>query len=98
MPAILADSNGNDDCGFDSTVGSDDDIWHVLSAFDKHGSYVNTIAEPEQSFDSLVAVMAAGDEPSILSRNKSGETLKADPNKFCVTYVTEKTPLNAKRN
>lgn len=44
LPAILADNTGSDGYGFDSAVGSDDDSWHVLNAFDKHGSYVNTIA------------------------------------------------------
>ncbi|WP_440464317.1 hypothetical protein [Psychrobacter sp. ASPA161_6] len=44
LPAILANSTGSDGYSFDSAVGSDDDSWHVLNAFDKHGSYVNTIA------------------------------------------------------
>ncbi|MGP5656812.1 defense against restriction DarA-related protein [Psychrobacter celer] len=44
LPAILADNTGSDGYGFDSAVGSDDDSWHVLNAFDKRGSYVDTIA------------------------------------------------------
>lgn len=43
LPAILADDTGSDGYGFDSAVGSDDDSWHVLNAFDK-GLYVDTIA------------------------------------------------------
>ncbi len=44
LPAILADNTGSDGYGFDSAVGSDDDSWHVLNAFDKRGSYIDTIA------------------------------------------------------
>lgn len=44
LPAILADNTGSDGYGFDSAVGSDDDSWHILNAFDKRGSYVDTIA------------------------------------------------------
>ena len=44
LPAILANSTGSDGYSFDSAVGSDDDSWHVLNAFDKRGLYVDTIA------------------------------------------------------
>lgn len=44
LPAILADNTGSDGYGFDSAVGSDDDSWHVLNAFDRRGSYIDTIA------------------------------------------------------
>jgi len=44
LPAILADSTGSDGYSFDSAVGSADDSWHVLNAFDKQGLYVDSIA------------------------------------------------------
>lgn len=44
LPAVLADCTGFDGLGFDATVGSNDDTWYMLNAFDSKGSYVDTIA------------------------------------------------------
>ena len=44
LPAVLADCTGFDGLGFDANVGSDDDSWYMLNAFDNKGSYVDTIA------------------------------------------------------
>lgn len=44
IPAIIADSNGFDGLGFDSTIDSNDDNWYLLNAFDNAGKYVDSIA------------------------------------------------------
>ena len=44
LPVVLADCTGFDGLGFDSTVGSNDDTWYMLNAFDSKGAYVDTIA------------------------------------------------------
>lgn len=44
MPAVLADSTGFDSLGFDSSVGSVDDNWHVVNVFDSANRYVDSMA------------------------------------------------------
>ena len=44
IPAVLADSTGFDSLGFDSSVGSDDDSWHVVNVFDSVNTYIDSMA------------------------------------------------------
>ena len=44
IPAVLADSTGFDSLGFDSSVGSDDDSWHVVNVFDSVNTYIDSVA------------------------------------------------------
>lgn len=44
IPAVLADSTGFDSLGFDSSVGSDDDSWHVVNVFDSANTYIDSMA------------------------------------------------------
>ena len=44
MLAVLADSTGFDSLGFDSSVGSDDDSWHVVNVFDSANTYIDSMA------------------------------------------------------
>ncbi|MGP5192926.1 hypothetical protein ACTXJO_04710 [Psychrobacter celer] len=44
IPAVLADSTGFDSLGFDSSVGSVDDRWHVVNVFDSVNTYIDSIA------------------------------------------------------
>ncbi|WP_394211185.1 hypothetical protein [Psychrobacter piscatorii] len=44
MLAVLADSTGFDSLGFDSSVGSDDDSWHVVNVFDSVNNYIDSMA------------------------------------------------------
>jgi len=44
MPAVIADSTGFDSLGFDSTVDSADDSWHVVNVFDSVNTYIDSMA------------------------------------------------------
>ena len=44
IPAVLADSTGFDSMGFDSSVGSVDDSWHVVNVFDSVNTYIDSMA------------------------------------------------------
>ena len=44
IPAVLADSTGFDSLGFDSSVGSVDDSWHVVNVFDSVNNYIDSMA------------------------------------------------------
>lgn len=44
IPAVIADSTGFDGLGFDASVGSNDDSWHMVSVFKNNGSYINSMA------------------------------------------------------
>lgn len=44
ITAVLADSTGFDSLGFDSSVGSVDDSWHVVNVFDSANTYIDSMA------------------------------------------------------
>ncbi|WLG15045.1 hypothetical protein Q6344_06850 [Psychrobacter cibarius] len=44
MLAVLADSTGFDSLGFNSSVGSVDDSWHVVNVFDSLNNYIDSMA------------------------------------------------------
>lgn len=44
MTAVLADNTGFDGLGFDASVGSNDDSWHVVNVFENGGSYLDSMA------------------------------------------------------
>jgi hypothetical protein len=43
LMAVIADTAGFDGLGFDASVGSGDDSWHVLNAYKENGHYVDAI-------------------------------------------------------
>ncbi|WP_230657776.1 hypothetical protein [Psychrobacter sp. I-STPA10] len=42
--ALIADEGGFDGMGFDTSVGSEDDNWHVINLFADGGRYIDTVA------------------------------------------------------
>lgn len=44
VPAVIADESGFDGMGFDSTIGSDDDQWHMVNIFKQGGRYIDSLA------------------------------------------------------
>ncbi|WP_352309103.1 hypothetical protein [Psychrobacter sp. W2-37-MNA-CIBAN-0211] len=44
LPAVIADESGFDGLGFDSSVGSEDDQWHMVNIFKQGGRYIDSLA------------------------------------------------------
>ena len=44
VPAVIADESGFDGLGFDSTVDSEDDRWHMVNIFKQGGHYIDSLA------------------------------------------------------
>lgn len=57
--AIVADEAGFDGMGFDATVGSADDNWHVINLFNDGGRYVDTVAIGGATSDDHALTIAA---------------------------------------
>ncbi|WP_289115149.1 hypothetical protein [uncultured Psychrobacter sp.] len=56
--AVIADQAGFDGMGFDASIGSGDDSWHVANVFDSNRRYVDTMVIGG-AFDSLHAKQVA---------------------------------------
>ena len=58
LMAVIADSAGFDGMGFDASIGSNDDRWHVASVFDSDRRYIDTMVIGG-AFDSMHAKQVA---------------------------------------
>ena len=58
LMAVIADSAGFDGMGFDASIGSSDDHWHVANVFDSNRRYIDTMVIAG-AFDSMHAKQVA---------------------------------------